>query len=152
MQKIKMFGKSVPIAVIAMLLVVGIASAALVTYYAKSTGTVDVVGPLSISPSTWTLSLFASETKTQVITVTNSADQDIDAELSTNVTGPGLSINNVLGDSVGDIDTDGIVVTYSVTTPMTFVTGSSTEITITVTTNPALVPGTYTIETSVVPP
>lgn len=150
MNRIRILGKSISITVAVILLVAGIASAALVSYYTSTEGTVDVSGPLNISPSTYTLSLNASETRTMPIEVTNKADQEIFATLNTTITGPeGL---NIVGDEspVGNLSPDGIVITYD-TVPESYLGNSQTTITVTVETNPALVPGTYIVTTKLVP-
>lgn len=150
MNRIRILGKSISATIVVMLLVAGMASAALVSYYTSTEGTVDVSGPLSISPSTYTLSLNASETRTMQIEVTNAADQVIPATLNTTITGPaGL---NIVGDGspVGNLSPDGIVITYD-PVPTDYPENSQTTITVTVTTNPALVPGTYIVTTKLVP-
>lgn len=132
---ITMFGRAIPVTLIVALMLVGIGSAALVTQYFQTTGTVTVTNPLDVSPETYELTLVAGETRTTTITVTNNADVDIPANLVTEISP----------------DDEGITVTYDVGATPTFGASGNTIVTITIATDPALIPGTYTLTTTATP-
>ena len=177
-KKLNILGRKVPIlAVMMALLVIGTASAALIVNYATLTGTFGVTNPITVNGDNFvtgigggagvftiantdtdavdvdvlvTLSLDATNEATQDGPVTNDAGIVMTLTATTD-DGTITIVSGTLGgiNELGEYDIVGITVPAAADAS----TPSSTTVTVTfATTDPAVEPGTYTIEVAINPP
>ena len=150
MKSIKILNKRIPIlAVLMAVIVLGIASAALVTTFVQHDTEVDVTAPLYLDNDMQTISLVAGETYDLVtMTVNSNASVPTIAELNTVIKedGEGIGYHYTFdGKTLGDIDGDGL--------PDLLVPAMSEGETLKmmICTDPALIPTDYVIETQFTP-
>ena len=149
MKNIEFRGRKIPIvALIIGLLVIGTATAALVTTFVQHDTEVDVEAPLWLDDDSFALDLVAGETYEFVaITVNSNASVPTLTEIVTEISdGEGIGYHYTFdGKTLGDIDDDGY--------PELLVPANSDgeELWMKICTSPALEPKTYTIETHFTP-
>lgn len=149
MKNIEIRGRKIPIvAILIGLLVIGTATAALVTTFVQHDTEVDVTAPLYLDDDTFALDLVAGETYEFVaITVNSNASVPTLAEIVTEIDdGVGIGYHYTFdGKTLGDIDNDGY--------PELLVPALSDgeELMMKICTSPALEAKTYIIETHFTP-
>ncbi|MCK4665950.1 hypothetical protein KAU33_04330 [Candidatus Dependentiae bacterium] len=157
MKQIKIFERKVPmLAVIMAVLIIGLASAALITNFATHTTTVNVSTPIVIDSHNYTLDLYSGENNTDdpiSINVTNHANVPTYVGIET-------TINSTYGNE--DNGAGGICVSYKYNTTMvTNITipandtsmgaNNTVELMMYINTAPGLAPANYTIVTNFTP-
>jgi len=60
LRSFSIFGKSIPVIAVVMILMAGVGSAALVSVYFTTIGTVNVQEPLSVDPSSYTVDVLVA--------------------------------------------------------------------------------------------
>ena len=150
MKTISLFKRKVPILAIVMaVLVIGMASAALVTFFMQHNTTVNVTAPLYLNDNDEELDLVAGETYSSVvISVGNNASVPTLTEIVTGYDPDGDGINvhyTYNGETLCDVDNDG--------NPECVVPAGSDgeELEMHICTSSALAPDTYTITTNFTP-
>jgi len=149
MKSMKILGRDVPImAVILAVLIIGTASAALVTTFVQHNAEVDVEAPLYLEDDAVALDLVAGETYEFVaMSVRSNASVPTLAEIVTEIDdGDGIGYHYTFdGETLGDIDNDGY--------PELLIPAMSDgeDLLMKICTSPALEPKTYVIETHFTP-
>lgn len=153
-KKINIFGKKIPtILVVVSVLLIGTASAVLLTEYFTIEGTIEVKAPLFASPEIYSATLSAGEQAQDCADVTNSGDNSIMVELQTTILNSGdedcsnhATISyDVDGFVLSDVDANGDF-------EVVLCPNDVTTICISAYIDPAAPADTYTITTTAVPP